>query len=135
MDTESVRAAAERMRCGEPAYWAGKYGDMDGDTDAVARHVLAEMDETLADEEFFRSLGLEETINTRRYLRLEGRSVDETEEMNLWIMQSNILRNIDKVFFEVFPPGSENFKIENPTRGQVLTALRLFGIPVKRSEQ
>lgn len=130
MDTD-VREAAERLMKPEPAdNGAGMWRQakrITTDYQDVARHVLAEMDATLADEEFFRSIG----VIVGATHPDSGATTFPVRSGPHWT--GAIVHNGRTVLMvDVSPSGTT---IHNPTRGQVLTALRLFGIPVKRSEK
>ena len=129
MDTEQLRDEADRLACisrdmrktSGNTRWA--FMNM---VESVARHVLAEMDAALADWAFFQSIGgsLHADGPDFKYAAIRTDSAWcrlQTDEDGLG-------------FYAAFRGKGEGFNIINPTRGQVLTALRLFGIPVKRSE-
>lgn len=121
MDTD-VREAAERLMKPEPVDdGAGMWRQakrITTDYQDVARHVLAEIDETLADEEFFRSLGFTDEndilVVRDRNGELAVELVVAPKDMTVLVIHSMIATTVI---------------ITDPTRGQVLTALRLFGTP------
>ena len=126
MGTENLRSEAKEVLAWYDSFTRGQVS-CGGEIASVARHVLAEMDETLADEEFFRSIG----VIVGATHPDSGATTFPVRSGPHWT--GAIVHNGRTVLMvDVSPSGTT---IHNPTRGQVLTALRLFGIPVKRSEK
>lgn len=126
-----VREAAERLMKPEPVDdGAGMWRQakrITTDYQDVAGHVLAEMDETLADWDFFQSIG--------GSLHADGPDF-KYAAIRTDLAWCRLQTDEDGLgFYAAFRGKGEGFNIINPTRGQVLTALRLFGIPAKRSEK
>ena len=125
MGTENLRSEAKEVLAWYDSFTRGQVSCR-GEIASVARHVLAEMDETLADWDFFQSIG--------GSLHADGPDF-KYAAIRTDLAWCRLQTDEDGLgFYAAFRGKGEGFNIINPTRGQVLTALRLFGIPVKRSE-